>query len=90
MRGLVFALVLAGCAQSDAEKAEAVCTTFCDCETGGGLPSVVEQCVMNDCLPALREPVSDLCTSCVHSYESTCTALETMCINSCFSPTPDP
>jgi hypothetical protein len=90
MRGLVFALVLAGCVQSDAEKAEAVCTTFCDCETGGGLPAVVEMCVRNDCLPALTAPVSDQCTSCVHSHQSACTALEDTCINVCFSQFPDP
>jgi hypothetical protein len=88
MRGLVFALVLAGCAQSDAEKADAVCNTFCACTTGGDLPAVVEQCVMNDCLPALQEPVTDLCLTCVHSHESTCPSLLNACSQLCTSPPP--
>jgi hypothetical protein len=88
MRGVVFALVLAGCAQSDAVKADEVCRTLCNCTTNGGLPSVVEQCVIDDCLPVLQEPVTDACTSCVHSHESTCSSLVGTCTHVCVTPPP--
>lgn len=81
----MFALVLAGCAESDAQRADEVCTTFCACTSAAGVPSAIEACVMDDCLPLVREPVSDACMTCVHSHQSTCPSLVMSCTNLCLT-----
>jgi hypothetical protein len=84
MRWLVIALVAtAGCTQPPEDRAQIVCTTFCDCFAGTGVPALVESCVQDQCLPAIHA-VSDACLACVYSHESTCSSLESVCETMCF------
>ncbi len=50
MRSIAVALVLiVGCHQTPEERADIVCTTFCDCVEGTTLPAVVQQCIDVNC-----------------------------------------
>ncbi len=86
MRWLVFVLVMIGCTQSPEDRAQIVCTTFCDCIVGTGVPAQVQACVDQQCLPALPAgpAVSDACMSCVYAHESTCSVLLDQCESMCF------
>lgn len=87
MRGLVFALVLAGCFESDAQRANEVCNVFCDCASGTHGTGGLEQCI-DTCLTHVREPVPDACVSCVQGHESTCSFLISSCETLCIAPSP--
>lgn len=86
MRWLAFTL-LVGCTPSPQQEIDDVCNAFCDClETA---PSLVAQCVNNQCKPQLPV-VSAACSTCVDSHEATCTGLLDTCESECFPvATPD-
>jgi hypothetical protein len=89
MRWLVLVLaVMAGCVQTPEQRAETVCSTFCDCVVGQQQPGAIQMCIDTDCLPTLP-PVTDACLSCVYQHESACTSLESTCTSLCLrSPQP--
>ena len=87
MRWLSLLLVAVGCTQSPQDRADVVCTTFCDCAAGTNLPALVQECIDTDCLPTLPT-VSDACLACVYAQESTCTNLVELCTNDCLKPAP--
>jgi hypothetical protein len=82
MRWAVVLIVVAGCTESPAQRAEEVCSTFCDCAVGTGQPEQVQSCIDTQCLPQLP-PVTDTCLACVHQHESTCSVLQNDCLNLC-------
>lgn len=67
--------------ESPQQRAEAVCTVYCECAVTAGQ---VEQCVTQDCLPAIPA-VSDECMDCVVTNAQMCTVLEDRCSNLCMS-----
>lgn len=82
-------LVVVGCTQMPAEKAQDVCQAYCACTFPGALPSTVDQCVAQMCLPAVP-PVSDDCLNCVFEHEQSCSVMFTQCDASCFPATQTP
>lgn len=82
LRGLFALLVIglgAGCDVSPDQAARDVCTAFCDCAV---TPGLVEQCVVEGCLPDLP-PVSDACLQCVYMNSASCTDLFADCSALC-------
>jgi hypothetical protein len=77
-------LVMLGCTQMPAEKAQVVCDAYCDCTEPGALPSVHDDCVRQQCLPALPA-VSDDCLDCVYAQDQRCPELFDKCNDLCFS-----
>jgi hypothetical protein len=82
MRWALWLVVVAGCAETPAQRAQDVCFAFCDCAVTTQLPDQVQACVDNQCLPQLP-PVTDACLACVHQHESTCSALQNVCLPQC-------
>ena len=86
----VFALsVLVGCTQTAQEKAQDVCQAYCDCVDPGALPSVLDECVTQQCLPQLPT-VSDDCLTCVFEHDQVCPELFDRCDSLCISPAQTP
>ena len=79
---LLALVAVAACKQTPAERADIVCTTFCDCIEGTTLPTVVQQCIDTGCLPTLP-PVTDACLACVYAQESSCPDLVNDCTAAC-------
>lgn len=77
-------LVMVGCTQMPAQKADAVCQAYCDCVDPGAIPSVVDQCVTQQCLPDLP-PVTDACLDCVYAHDQVCGELFDQCTDLCLS-----
>ena len=81
---VVVSVMSTGCfEESPQQRASAVCNAYCECFVSAGQ---VEQCVTEDCLPAIP-PVSDECMDCVVANAQTCTALDAQCTDLCL---PDP
>jgi hypothetical protein len=77
---LVLACLLAGCFETTpAQDARTVCTAYCDCLVA---PSMVEQCIVDDCLPDIP-PVTDPCLQCVYEKSQTCSMLFDDCSDLC-------
>ena len=75
-------LVVVGCTQPPAEKAHDVCQAYCACVDPGAIPSVVDRCVVEQCLPDLP-PVSDECLDCVFAHDQVCPELLDQCSDLC-------
>jgi hypothetical protein len=86
MRGIVLVVLLLGCTQTPQEKAQDVCQAFCQCTDPGGLPSIVDKCVIDQCLPQLPT-VADPCLDCVFAHDQVCPDLFDQCTDLCFSTT---
>ena len=77
-------LVVVGCTQMPQEKAQDVCQAYCECVDPGAIPSVVNDCVAQQCLPQLP-PVSDDCLNCVFAHDQVCPELFDQCTDLCLS-----
>ena len=88
MRLVVAALLVGGlgCTPDPEQARRDVCTAFCRCVTSG-LPSQVERCVTDQCLPEIPT-VPDGCLECVDLESQTCLALVDQCSNTCFRQMP--
>ena len=72
--------LLAGCfEESPQQRARAVCDAYCECVVTVGQ---VEQCIVEQCLPALP-PVSNECLDCVVQNAQTCSTLDALCTDLC-------
>jgi len=74
-------LVVVGCTQTPADKAQDVCLALCECAEPGAIPSVLDDCVSQQCLPQLP-PVSDDCLDCVYAHDQVCPELD-QCTDLC-------
>ena len=77
----VVGLLAGACTNSPEQERHDVCTAYCECATNG-LPSQVESCFVNDCLPAIGM-VSDPCMTCVYTYGQSCPDLFSNCNDLC-------
>ena len=82
----VVCLVAAACNTSPEQERRDVCTAYCECVTSG-LPSEVESCIVDDCLPEVPS-VSDACLTCVYTFSQTCSDLFTNCNDLCLPNSP--
>jgi hypothetical protein len=83
MRGIVLVVLLVGCTQTPQEKSQDVCQAYCTCTDPGAVPSVVDDCINQQCLPQLP-PVTDQCLDCVFAHDQVCTDLFAQCEDLCF------
>ena len=79
---MIALLVLLGCTQTPQEKSQDVCQAYCSCADPGALPSVLDDCIQQQCLPQLP-PVSDACLQCVFAHDQVCTDLAAQCTDLC-------
>ena len=83
---ILVVLGLGGCDIPPEQERRDVCTAFCDCL--GGLPSQVESCITDDCLPDVPPTISDSCRQCVYENSQMCSVLFNDCLGPCFGITP--
>ena len=82
MRRIVLVVLLAGCTQTPGEKAQDVCQAYCSCLDPSALPSMLDTCIADQCLPQLP-PVTDQCLDCVFAHDQACTDLYDQCTELC-------
>lgn len=76
--------LVAGCFEASPEnRAQTVCTEYCECFV---TPGEVDACVV-DCVPDLPV-VNDECFDCVVSNSNSCPALDAQCTDLCVGQQP--
>lgn len=91
MRGIrfaaLFALALAACDSTPAERASAACTIVCRCQLPP-VPAQQEECV-DECVPEfLQANVPEECTQCLEANATSCSTIELLCEDACDQPQP--
>lgn len=79
--GVSFALALVACDVPPQQRAQDVCTAFCDCSET--TTPQVNACI-TDCVPDIGT-VTDDCLTCVYARSQTCGPLFDDCLSMCIT-----